>query len=157
MPAVVIGYDGGRGVLLVKHRQQPSLAALVQNYLRAPKSEKIWFAKFKWNAIEPADQEQIQALLRTKRDSLKLKKSKPIPIWDVLSGMVVSCTLVRKPTWEAIQISVDFGSSRFELTKNAAKSALPSSHSDPGKSRFTERLRGIGKSGKSNLGRPWRG
>lgn len=172
VPAVVIGYDAGRGVLLVQHRQCASLNAAVENYLAAPKSKKVWFAKFKWNAIDAADQEQIQSLRHTKRASVQGKRSTSrrakrasvqeesltsVAISAVLSGMVVSCTLVKKPTWEAVQISVDFECERFKLPTNVAKSELPSSHSDPGKNRFTERLRGISKSGRSNLGHPWRG
>ena len=157
VPAIILGYDGGRGIVLVKHRSSPSLRATFESYLRNPKSGKLWFAFFKWSSIEPGDRAEIEARFQLERKLPREKGQKARGLGRVLSGMLVECTLFKNPTWEATQLSLDLEGRPFVIPENCQKKPIQSSPTPDSPNRFTKRLKGIPSSGKTNLDHPWRG
>ena len=165
--AVIVKYSDDYGVLVVQHHTSPSLEATVESYLRnckkkkdsfakfkpECKEEKVWFAKFRWKCIDLGDRKRIQSLG-------KKRKSREISISKVLRGMAAVCTLVKNPKWEAVQISIDFSHARFELPGDVSETVRRTRSSGPKERKGwknTTAGRVARASGRTNLGRPWRG
>ncbi len=156
IPGVILGYDGGRGIILVKHASSPSLSSTLDNYIRSPKKGKHWFAFFRWNAIEPRHQIEIEARYQQERKE-KREKGQSRGLGRVLCGIPATCVLVKSPTWEATHLLLDLEADRFEIPVKCLRMPAQSQPHDDTPNRFTERLRGIPSSGKTNLHQPWRG
>ena len=157
IPAVIVGYDAGRGLLLVQHRRFDSLEAMIESYRRNPRGSGSWFAFFKWSAIARGDRDKITRRVIARRQEPRTKgKKKRWNVGSILCGMIVTCTLIKKPTWQAINLSIDFEASPFDIPSRKIKGTSGGSISEI-PNRFAERLRGIDPSGRTNLFRPWRG
>jgi hypothetical protein len=157
LDAVIIGYDGGRGILLVKHRSSPSIEATVDSYLRNPGARNHWFASFKWAMVNKADRAEIESLYKAVARTPRAKDKKAKGLGRLLVGMTALCTLKRDPKWQATYLSIDFDATRFDIPATRVKTS-PSPVGEPDcPNRFTERLRGIRASGETNIRKPWRG
>ncbi len=167
IPAIILSYNAGRGVLLVKHRSSKSLEATLERFLDAPDRRETWFASFKWGSIELSDREQIQRLQQasgtrfvpnpeaTSKRQAKRKIQRPATIGDVLSGMRAICTLSRDPSWHASSVSIVFETPKFEVPEALRMQSQQQWPEKP--DRHGKRLRGINASGETNIHRPWRG
>lgn len=155
--AVIVGYDGGRGILLVQHRKSPTLEATVGSYLQSPGDRKHWFAFFKWTSINKSDRAEVESRYKEVAGTPREKGKKAKGLGRVLVGMTVVCNLKKDPKWQATYLSIDFDAVRFDIPASRLKSSPPSVGEPDCPNRFTERLRGIPASGETNIRNPWRG
>ena len=165
--AIILSYNAGRGVLLVKHRSSKSLEDTLARYFDAPDRRETWFASFNWTSIELSDREQLQSLQKasgtrlvpnpeaTSKRQAKRRIQRPATIGDVLCGMRVSCTLSRNPAWSASSISIDFESPRLDVP--LALRMQPQQQWPEKPDRHAKRLGGINATGETNIHKPWRG
>ncbi len=177
--AVILGYEGGSGVVLVHHRTSPSLSETVERYVKSSGRGRHWFAHFNWLSICEEDRHVIQTryILGEKRRG---------GLGSFMYGLVVTCELSKNPNWEATSLRLDQGANapqhRFRIPANLRKKT-PRAPQKPNLGRVSRggrrivrkktprapqkpnlnnnplerRLGRIAASGESNIRHPWRG
>jgi hypothetical protein len=110
---IIIGYDAGIGIVLLHHRNFPTLEATLHSYVTHGKAERHWFASFRWRSMPEAARERMQRL--HSHGAGNDNRSRLLSLADVMCGMRVTCKLQKKPKWEAVEVAVDFGTRKAHL------------------------------------------
>ena len=160
IPAIILGYGTGTGILLVQHRSSPSLEDTLQKYLARSRGNRHWFASFKWASIERDDRQRLHAEQASYSARTPARKKERRPVGHLMCGLVVQCDLVKAPTWSAVRLKIDFTRRAMEIPKEyRRRPGGPRKRSNSSKPAnvVERRLARLSASGRSNVAHPWRG
>ncbi len=142
---VIVGEWRGKGVILLRHKNDTSLSFVIDEYLDPESSHPMWFAHFHLDAIKNRDDE--------------IKKIGP------LKGQVVKCSVQRseKPKkksltpWVALEVEQVKGETKHWLPQFDKHLTEKQSARRKTRGRAVRRQYRKNQGEKDNLNRPWQG
>jgi hypothetical protein len=118
---IIVGYDAGRGFILLHHPSSPSLDATVCDYIKHGNAEKHHFASFRWKRLNAETRDALQQKLAHFR---KGDGRQDATLADVMCGLCVTCEVEKAGTWQAIEIVVHSDKRAIRLPKHRRRSLL---------------------------------